>query len=126
MGTWCPNCKDATTFLKEISTKYNDVQITALAFERYRDSTKSLKVLANYAKEAALPYPIVLAGYYDKKEASKVIPQIEKIMAYPTLLLVGKDDKIYKVYTGFYGPATKEHQSFKSSFLNELNELRKK
>jgi thiol-disulfide isomerase/thioredoxin len=125
MGTWCPNCMDATNFLKEIHAKDPDVKITALAFERYKDNANAQAVLQKYVTKTSLPYPILLAGYYDKKEAAAVIPQLEKIMAYPTLLLVDKNNKIRKVYTGFYGPATAEHQSFKSSFLNAIDELKK-
>jgi thiol-disulfide isomerase/thioredoxin len=123
MGTWCPNCMDATNFLKEIHAKYPEVKITALAFERYKDKNKSMVLLKKYAEMTSLPYPILLAGYYDKKEVNLVVPQIEKIMAYPTLLLVDKNDRLQKIYTGFYGPATAEHQSFKSSFLNTLDAL---
>ncbi len=125
MGTWCPNCMDATTFLKEVYTKYPDVKITALAFERYKDAYKSQPILKKYVDKTKLPYPILLAGYYDKKEAIKSIPQIDKIMAYPTLLLVDKNNKLQKIYSGFYGPATKEHEAFKQSFLKNLDELRK-
>jgi thiol-disulfide isomerase/thioredoxin len=126
MGTWCPNCKDATNFLKEFQATNKDVAITALAFERYRDSTKSTAVLAKYVKQNQLNYPILLTGYYDKKEASTKIPSIEKIMAYPTLLIVDKNDQLQKVYTGFNGPATKEYETFKSEFSKIINELKNK
>jgi thiol-disulfide isomerase/thioredoxin len=123
MGTWCPNCMDATAFLKEVHTKYPDVKITALSFERYKDASKAQSLLKKYVEKTDIPYPILLAGYYDKKEANLVIPQIEKIMAYPTLLLVDENDKLQKIYTGFYGPATQEHEAFKSSFLKTLDAL---
>jgi thiol-disulfide isomerase/thioredoxin len=126
MGTWCPNCKDATNFLKEFQANNNDVKVTALAFERYRDSTKSLPILAKYQSKNQLNYPILLAGYYDKKEASTKIPYIEKVMAYPTLLIVNKNDELVKIYTGFNGPATKEYEPFKNDFTAIINELRSK
>jgi thiol-disulfide isomerase/thioredoxin len=125
MGTWCPNCKDATNFLKKVKAENPDIAIAALAFERYRDSTKSTKILSQYVTKMQLTYPILLAGYFDKKEASTKLPMIEKVMAYPTLLIVDQNDQLQKIFTGFYGPATKEHESFIKEFQTELNKLRK-
>jgi thiol-disulfide isomerase/thioredoxin len=123
MGTWCPNCKDATVYLKKLKEKMPDVEIIAMAFERYRDSKKSLDQLKKYKEQMDLPYEIVLGGYYDKKEASTSLPQIEKVMAYPTLLLVDGNDRLVKVFTGFYGPATKEYKGFTQKIETAINSL---
>ncbi|MFM2393979.1 MAG: hypothetical protein RLZZ546_1961 [Bacteroidota bacterium] len=126
MGTWCPNCKDATEFLIDFGSENPDVKITALAFERYRDTLKSHEIIRTYKVKMKLPYEILLAGYFDKKEASASLPQIEKIMAYPTLIITDEKDVIQKVYTGFYGPATKEYEAFKKEFTSVINAIRKK
>lgn len=126
MGTWCPNCKDASDFLIEFGKTNPDVKITALAFERYRDSIKAFNTINVYKNKLNLPYEILLAGYYDKKEASAKLPQIEKIMAYPTLIITDANNVIQKVYTGFYGPATKEHEAFKNEFTKVVHGIRKK
>ena len=38
-GTWCPNCRDETLFLTNYlkSNPNEDLEIIALAFERYKD-----------------------------------------------------------------------------------------
>ncbi|MBK8700390.1 MAG: TlpA family protein disulfide reductase [Saprospiraceae bacterium] len=123
MGTWCPNCMDATTFLMEIAKEFPEVVITGLAFERYRDSTKALQVLNRYVTSKQIPYEVLLAGYADRKEASALITQIDGIKAYPTLIITDKEDRIQKVFSGFYGPATPEYGEFKTEFKRILHEL---
>ncbi len=117
MGSWCPNCMDATTFLTEYQKTHPEVVVTALGFERYKDPDKAMNALKTYVDAKKIKYPVLLAGHYDKKTAYALIPQIEGIKAYPTLLLVDKNDRLVKVYSGFYGPATKEH----AAFIKELS-----
>jgi thiol-disulfide isomerase/thioredoxin len=127
MGTWCPNCMDETLFLKEYFDKNpsNDVAWVTLGFERYKDTLRSLQALQRFKKEMNLNHKVLLAGYYDKKEASKSMPQLDKIMAYPTLLIVNKQNKIIKVHTGFSGPATAEYAGFKKEFAETISQLSK-
>lgn len=124
MGTWCPNCKDAAEFLRGFQSTNKDVKITSIAFERYRDSTVALQKIKNYENKMKLPFQTLLGGYYDKKDATKILPQIDTLKAYPTLLIVDKNDVVRKVYTGFYGPATEEYVHFKNEFEKIINSLK--
>lgn len=74
MGTWCPNCRDQSDFLKKWITENNsdDLEIVSVGFERYRDADKSLNVLKNYKAKQEIPWRIVHGGYASKKEASAV------------------------------------------------------
>lgn len=125
MGTWCPNCKDEANFLKDYVTKNqnNNLEVISLAFERYRDSTKVLSQLSKYKEKMEIPWEVLNAGYYDKKEASTSFPFLDKITSYPTLLFLDKENVIKHVYTGFYGPATKEYANFKADFDKKIKEL---
>lgn len=123
MGSWCPNCMDATHFLAEYQRNHPDVVVAGLGFERYKDTQKSMAALKAYVDAKKVPYPVMLAGHYDKKTAAALIPQIEGIKAYPTLLLVDKNDQLKKVYSGFYGPATREHEAFKKELTAAIDGL---
>ncbi len=125
MGTWCPNCKDATVFLKELKSKpaFENVEIITLAFERYRDTIKSLAQLSVYKEKNNMDWDLLLGGYYDKKEAASALGFIDKVVAYPTLIIVDQNNKINHVYSGFYGPATAKYASFKTEFENRVKAL---
>ena len=122
MGTWCPNCLDESKFLLEYFRKNpsEDVEIIALAFERYRDADKAFDIIRNYKEKLDIPYEILLAGYYDKEEATEKLGFIDEIKSYPTLLFVNDENKVLKVHTGFSGPATSKYQEFKNSFESDL------
>jgi len=125
MGTWCPNCLDESKFLLNYLKENPDqkFEIIALAFEKYRDKDKAISTIRNYKKRMNIPYEVLFAGYYDKAEATENIGFIDKIMSYPTLLFVNKDNEVVKVHTGFSGPATSEYQDFIVKFEQELSEI---
>lgn len=125
MGTWCPNCLEESKFLINYLESHpeKDIKILAIAYEKYRDKEKALSMIKNYKKRLNIPYEIVYGGYYDKEEASNTNGIIDKILAYPTMVLLNKDHKITNVYTGFYGSATSEHENFKQEFDQLIVEL---
>lgn len=126
MGTWCPNCKDETLFLKEFFAAHENIGIDMLAvcFERYEDPLKSIDRIKRYKEKLNISYPMVLGGHYKKSVASEVFPMLNKISSYPTLLFVDKNQKIHKIHTGFSGPATSEYDSFKSEFQDYIEALK--
>jgi len=128
MGSWCPNCMDETVFLQEYFAKnqMEDVAIISLGFERYKDDAKSMEALKRFAERMKIGHEVLYAGYYDKEAAGQKIPQLDKIMSYPTLLFVDRDNKIVKIHTGFSGPATPGYIDFEKEFANTLNNLRQK
>ena len=125
MGTWCPNCKDATTFLKEFSKSEEgkEVVIASVAFERYRDSSRVAEQIRTYKSRSEIPWPVMFGGYYNKKEATQNFQLLDDIKAYPTLLILDKRNQIKHVFTGFYGPATDKYESFKTDFYGKIAAL---
>ncbi len=125
MGTWCPNCRDANRFLKEMYSEFgsDDLAIVAIAFERYRDEQKAKEKIQSYKMRAQIPFPILYGGYADKKEAQKKLPQLDRIRSYPTLLILDRDNKVHKIYTGFNGPATSKYAEFKQAFISTVRKL---
>lgn len=124
MGTWCPNCKDEMRFFNELKSSYGDqIEIVALSFERYREQEKCLQSIQRYAKQLELTFPILYAGKASKTAAADMFPQLNKIMSFPTILLLDKDKNIKYVHTGFNGPATSKYKAFKKHFNEELKAL---
>jgi len=113
MGTWCPNCTDESRFVKSMYEKYSahGLQVVPVSFERGTDKQVSFTRINSQAKQLALPYPVYLGSGAEspQKSASMVFSQLNHVMSFPTLILIGKDGKVKKVWTGFYGPGTGVH-----------------
>ena len=125
LGTWCPNCRDETNFLRDY-LKYNpndDLAVIGLAFEKYRDPAKAKSTIRNYQEKMKINYEILHAGYFEKAEAAKALPMINHILSYPTMIFIDKDNKVRRIHTGFTGPATSSFDEFKEDFESFLNQL---
>ena len=126
MGTWCPNCRDEAEFLKEYLAKNEtgDLEVIALAFERYgADDPRSRRAVARYEANMDVPWPVLLAGNYNKDDAGQVLPMLNKVISYPTLLFVDRNNQVQRIHTGFNGPATSQYEDFKRSFDASVQEL---
>jgi thiol-disulfide isomerase/thioredoxin len=126
MGSWCPNCLDETRFLLEEQARWpsGTFQVISLAFERGHEPEQWAKGPARLATALDIPWPILLAGPADKQAASKALPGLEAVLAYPTTLFVDKEGKIARIHTGFNGPATgQEFANFAESFQKTIREL---
>jgi thiol-disulfide isomerase/thioredoxin len=126
MGTWCPNCMDETIFLKNYFKENQDTSFSliSIGFERYKDTTKCLTALKRFKDKMSIEHEVLYGGYYDKKMAALQIPQLDKIMSYPTLIFVDKSNKIRKIHTGFSGPATQSFQAYNSKFKELILKLK--
>jgi len=127
MGTWCPNCMDESLFLAEYmkANPDRDVLVFTVGFERYEDKEKSISVLNKFKNRMNITHPILYGGYYDKNVASSVFPQLSEIISYPTTIFLDRNNKVYKVHTGFNGPATTEYEAFKKTFNEIVNQISK-
>jgi len=125
MGSWCPNCRDESEFLVNYLRKNptKDVAVIALAFERIANKTQALEALRSYKKDMQIPYHLLYAGSSDKKEAAKALPMLNRVVAYPTMILVDKQNKVRKIHTGFAGPATSAFAAFQSDFQSNIDQL---
>jgi thiol-disulfide isomerase/thioredoxin len=118
MGTWCPNCRDETDFLLDYLEKHPDhgFEILGVSFERHTDTLKALNAIRTYKDKMQIPYTLVYGGSNNKDKASLVLPMLNKVMAFPTLIFLNANNEVTSIHTGFTGPATSEYQSFGSEF----------
>lgn len=125
MGTWCPNCRDETQFLIDYFAKRpsEDIEIIALAFEKYRDKERALQAIGTYQQKMEIPYPVLWAGFHEKEEAIQALPMLREVIAFPTLIFLDQQDQVVKIHTGFNGPATSKYQEFVNNFDKTVQSL---
>ncbi len=125
-GTWCPNCLDETKFLTSWYNENHDrgVEILGLAYERKEDFTYASNRVKKAVQKLKIPYQFVIAGTDNTEKASQTLPMLNKIMGFPTTIIIGKDGKVKKIYTGFEGPGTGiYYEQYKERFNQIVNEL---
>jgi len=125
-GTWCPNCMDETKFLTQWYEQNKDrgVEILGLAYERKDDFTYASSRVKKMKERLKVGYPFVIAGTYDKAKASETLPALNKVLAFPTTIFIGRNGKVKYIHTGFSGPGTGiYYEQFKERFNQIVNEL---
>ncbi len=125
-GTWCPNCNDYAPLLVRWHRKYGQggLEIVGLAFEFTQDTERSAEMVRRYVAAHGIRFPILVGGISDRTQASRRLPDLSEIQAYPTTVLVGRDGKATKIYSGFMGPATGEHHDrFVTTMEREIEAL---
>lgn len=125
-GTWCPNCMDETKFLSQWyrDNKDRGVEILGLAYERKPEFDYASARVIKMKEKFNVPYDFVIAGINDKEAAAKTLPMLNRVLAFPTTIFIGRDGKVKRIYTGFEGPGTGiYHEQFKERFNQLINEL---
>ncbi|WP_420149388.1 peroxiredoxin family protein [Spirosoma sp.] len=122
MGSWCPNCMDETNFMSPWykKNKQRGVEVVGLSFERSPDMAVSGPKLERMKQRFQIDYPIVLAGTNDKAEASKALPDLNAVVAFPTTIFIDKKGKVRHIHTGFSGPGTGKYYD---QYVEEFNRL---
>ncbi len=109
LGSWCPNCMDETRFLVNFKKKNPSVEIIGLAFEKSLEPTFVNPKIQKLKTRFGVTYPILLAGKNDKADASDKLPMLNKIISFPTTIIIDKKGIVRQIHTGFSGPGTGEY-----------------
>ena len=123
LGSWCPNCMDETAYLSKFyeRNKRKEVEILGLAFERTTDFEKSKKNIERLKNRFNVGYDLLVTGFTnDKEDAAKALPMLNKVVAFPTMIIIDKNGNVRKIHTGFSGPGTGKHYI---EFVNEFEKL---
>lgn len=124
MGSWCPNCMDETRFLSDYykENQRRGLEVIALAYERTTNFAESKKSLQSFKNRFKVTYPVLVTGVAlaDTLRTEKTLPQINKIVGFPTTIFIDKKGRVRKISTGFNGPGTGDHYEI---FKKEFNEL---
>jgi thiol-disulfide isomerase/thioredoxin len=110
-GSWCPNCNDEAPLLAAWDRKYRSqgLEIVGLAYEFTGNAARDREMVRRFANRHGIGYTLLLAGVSDKAKASATLPDLTRVLAYPTSVFIGRDGKVKKIYSGFAGPGTGEH-----------------
>lgn len=130
LGSWCSNCMDETRFLSDYynSNSSKGIEVIGLAYEMSTDFERSRKSLQSFRQRFSVRYPILITGVTvtDSLRTEKTLPQIERIKAFPTMILIDKKGEVRKIHTGFTGPGTGKHyELFRKEFDETINGLLK-
>ncbi len=121
-GTWCPNCADEAEFLGPYyrANKDRGLAVIGLLFEHFDDFETAARQGKRWREKHGIEFDLLIAGVSDKAEASRQLPFLDRVRAYPTMLFIGRDGTVRKIHTGFAGPGTGEHYR---RFQTEFNQL---
>jgi len=126
LGSWCPNCMDETNFLAPWyeKNKGRGVEIIGLGYERSPEYAKAAERLRKMKDRFNVGYDLAVAGVADKDAAGKSLPQIDKVLAFPTTIIVDKKGEVRKINTGFSGPGTgKYYDELVADFNQTIDQL---
>lgn len=128
MGTWCTNCLDETRFYVDFIKNNPDLDLAfvGLAFEYAKTQEKAFEGINRLKEREEVPYPILLAQYgtSNKQKANEKLPMLNHILSYPTTIYIDKNGEVYKIHTGFNGPATGDKfVEFKKEFKKTIEEM---
>ncbi|QRQ99805.1 peroxiredoxin family protein [Dyadobacter sandarakinus] len=121
MGSWCPNCIDQITFLSPWykENKSKGVEAIALAFEAKDDPAFAKNALTKLKNRYDMQYDILFAGKVGGNAVAEKLPAIDKFLAFPTTIIVGRDGKVKEIHTGFSGKGTGQ---FYQDYVKKWNE----
>lgn len=118
-GTWCPNCHDEATFLRDFlpGRRERGLEVVQLLFEYHTKFDDSAAAAREFITEFGIDYPVLIAGTYEAGAVQRVLPQLDNFVAYPTMLVLDRQRRVVYTHTGFSGPATGSHyETFKAGF----------
>ncbi len=121
-GTWCPNCLDETRFLTNWYDAHQDqdVAVIGLAYEQKDDFDYAAGRVQRLVNKLDVGYDFLIAGTADKAAASRTLPMLNKIMSFPTLIVLDRNHRVHRIHTGFSGPGTGEHYD---EFVEEFDRM---
>ena len=125
-GSWCPNCHDETTFMVPFLKAREGKGLAAvmLMFEHFGDMPQAVQAVKRFQSEFGITYPLLVAGTSDKDDAGTRMPQLDRVYAFPTMLVIDRQGRVRKIHTGFNGPATGEkYEQFQREFSAFIDQL---
>ncbi len=121
-GTWCPNSYDQTNFLTDwySNRTTTDVELLAVSYELNFSQEYAHKRIEDYKNDMSIPYKVMLGGRMNKGEAALAFPFMDKLNAFPTLVILDRNGFARYTFNYFNGPATGHYYN---EFKKQLDEI---
>ena len=122
LGSWCPNCMDESTYLAPFYKKNKDkgLEIVGLAYEKNLDSVFFKTKMDLIRNRFGIEYPLLQAGLNNSESATESLPMLNKVIGFPTTIIIDKKGKIRETHTGFSGPGTGKYYA---EWVNDFERL---
>jgi thiol-disulfide isomerase/thioredoxin len=123
-GSWCPNCHDETAYLAPLyrARAKDGLEIVELMYEHFDDFDTAVRQTQRMREKFGIKYTTLIAGISDKDEASRTLPMLNAVLAFPTTIFIDRKGQVRKIHTGFAGPGTGEHHETLTREFNALIE----
>jgi peroxiredoxin len=125
-GTWCPNCADEVDFLSAYFDRNRDrgLEVVTLLYEHFEDFERAAQQAKALKDEFQINFELLIAGISDKTAAAETLPMLNHVLAFPTMIFIGRDGVVKRIHTGFNGPGTGEYyEQFVADFKQQMDEL---
>lgn len=122
LGSWCPNCMDESTYLAPFykKNKGKGLEIIGLAYEKNLDLEFFRTKMNLIRKRFGIEYPLLQAGINNSESATESLPMLNKVIGFPTTIIIDKKGKIRETHTGFSGPGTGKYYT---EWVNDFERL---
>lgn len=128
LGSWCPNCMDETNYLAPFykKNKAKGFEVIGLAYEKTLDKDFFVSKMNLLRTRFGIEYSLLQAGINSAESASESLPMLNKIIGFPTSIIIDKTGKIRETHTGFSGPGTgKYYTEWVAEFESLIDKLLK-
>ena len=117
---------DETRFLSDwyYKNQSQGVEIIGLAYEIKPEFEYARDRVLTMKEKLSVPYDFLIAGTSSTESASESLPMLNKVMSFPTSIIIDKQGKVRRIHTGFSGPATGVYyEEFVDDFNQFMQEL---
>jgi len=122
-GSWCPNCMDEGRVLDMYYREFEGaIDVYGLSYEYSGTLEKATAAVQKMERDLGTSFPMLIATYDPKQDRNAVLP-LEQIRSYPTSIMLDHQGNVVKIHTGFYGPSTKEYETYVQETREELEAL---
>ena len=113
---------DESNYLAPFYKKNKDkgLEIIGLAYEKTTEDAFFKEKMALLRKRFGIDYQLLKAGLNSSESASESLPMLNKIIGFPTTIILDKKGKIRQTHAGFSGPGTGKYYT---DWVNEFESL---